>query len=146
MPRLTNKPKPRLGNKRKATRRSAKATARIQAVSVTAVVYKSHEWPKSMPSWVTFVRGPVTKNPDEGGSLFASSTKNKQHGEALEPFQGPSLVFFNDAQFSAEDFKKSRALYKGRKQRAEKQFGRRGIGFRGIYNFSDAPAILPRRG
>mmetsp|Transcript_26137 Transcript_26137/g.65853 ORF Transcript_26137/g.65853 Transcript_26137/m.65853 type:complete len:568 (+) Transcript_26137:477-2180(+) len=53
------------------------------AVNVNIVVYKSHEWPKSMPSWVTFVRGLVTKNPTRSVWLAPSAAKRKEDEQAL---------------------------------------------------------------
>eukprot|EP00391_Amoebophrya_sp_Ameob2_P003828 CAMPEP_0179008422 /NCGR_PEP_ID=MMETSP0795-20121207/15707_1 /TAXON_ID=88552 /ORGANISM="Amoebophrya sp., Strain Ameob2" /LENGTH=535 /DNA_ID=CAMNT_0020703505 /DNA_START=367 /DNA_END=1974 /DNA_ORIENTATION=- len=53
------------------------------AVNVNVVVYKSHEWPKSMPSWVTFVRGLVSKNPHRAVWLEPSEAKREEDEAAL---------------------------------------------------------------
>ena len=51
-------------------------------------------------------------------------------------------MFRNDACFSDNDFTKIDALFVGSKQDATDKIGRRGLGFRAVYNFTNFPSIL----
>ena len=47
------------------------------------------------------------------------------------------------ALFSEDDFEKIDRIYQGSKQEASGKIGRRGLGFRAIYNFTDLPTAEP---
>lgn len=61
---------------------------------------------------------------------------------ALECYQGPALLLYNDSVFKPSDFDSLRSLGKSGKRYEALKTGKFGLGFNSVYNLTDAPMIL----
>lgn len=68
----------------------------------------------------------------------------KAVNQELKQFQGPSLLVYNSAIFSAEDFQSIQRIGDSLKKTAETKtkIGRFGIGFNAIYHLTDLPSFV----
>ncbi|KAG0283790.1 hypothetical protein BGZ96_011831 [Linnemannia gamsii] len=62
--------------------------------------------------------------------------------EQMAPWQGPALVFYNDAMFSEESFSALCKLGVGNKRDDTSKVGRHGVGFNCAYHFTDVPSVV----
>ncbi|KAJ7475161.1 hypothetical protein B0H11DRAFT_2034382 [Mycena galericulata] len=60
----------------------------------------------------------------------------------LAPTQGPSLLAYNDALFSDEDWDALQSIHRSSKKTDTSKIGKYGIGFRSCYHVTDNPQIL----
>ncbi|KAF9121250.1 hypothetical protein BG015_005875, partial [Linnemannia schmuckeri] len=68
--------------------------------------------------------------------------KTKLLSEQMAAWQGPALVFYNDAKFSEENFSALCKLGVGNKREDTSKIGRHGLGFNSAYHFTDVPSIV----
>ena len=62
--------------------------------------------------------------------------------KGLSQFAGPSLLVYNNAEFSDEDFKSITRIGDSGKQLARTKVGRFGVGFNSVYHLTDVPAFV----
>ncbi|KAL9647985.1 hypothetical protein ABK040_016676 [Willaertia magna] len=67
---------------------------------------------------------------------------NTLFNKNLEPFQGPSLIIYNNNKFTQEDIKSLQNLGVGTKLKELNKIGRFSLGFNSVYHFTDLPFIL----
>jgi sacsin len=60
-------------------------------------------------------------------------------------FQGPSLLCYNDAEFSEQDFVSIQNIGNSEKKQAVAKTGRFGLGFNAVYHFTDVPSFVSGR-
>jgi sacsin len=71
--------------------------------------------------------------------------ESKKIGKSeMEVLQGPSLVIYNDAIFSEEDWDRIQDTGKSGKTLDASKTGRFGQGFNAVYNITDFPGVLTR--
>ena len=99
----------------------------------------------------TAVLKELVQNADDAGARIVSFCLDcRSHGiekladEALQEFQGPSLLAYNDAIFTDEDFKSIQRIGDSLKKTAESKakIGRFGIGFNAVYHWTDLPSFV----
>lgn len=61
---------------------------------------------------------------------------------SMEGLLGPSMLVFNDAVFSPDDFEGLQSRGKGGKQNSLRKTGRFGLGFNSVYNITDYPSFI----
>jgi sacsin len=87
---------------------------------------------------------------DAGASVLRMCLDKRTHPTArlpsknLAPFQGPSLLIFNDAVFRDDDFKGICQVHESVKADDVSQTGRHGQGFNVVYHYTDLPTIVSR--
>ncbi|KAF9191665.1 hypothetical protein BGZ51_006884 [Haplosporangium sp. Z 767] len=85
---------------------------------------------------------------DAGATEFACMLDQREFDteklfcEEMAAWQGPALVFFNNAEFTEEDFKALSKLGVGGKRGDPSKIGRYGLGFNSVYHFTDVPSVL----
>ena len=60
----------------------------------------------------------------------------------LADFFGPSLLVFNDAEFSESDFRSITRIGDSNKQAKRTKVGRFGVGFNSVYHLTDVPSFV----
>ncbi|KAK5805609.1 hypothetical protein F5H01DRAFT_397308 [Linnemannia elongata] len=68
--------------------------------------------------------------------------KAKVLSERMGAWQGPALLFYNDAKFSEENFSALCKLGVGNKREDTSKVGRHGLGFNSAYHFTDVPSLV----
>ncbi|KAG0293199.1 hypothetical protein BGZ96_003187 [Linnemannia gamsii] len=68
--------------------------------------------------------------------------KTRLLSERMGAWQGPALVFYNDAKFTEENFSALCKLGVGNKREDASKVGRHGLGFNSAYHFTDVPSIV----
>jgi len=99
----------------------------------------------------TTVLKEFVQNADDGGAgvvrfciderTFPSATLAH---ERLAPFQGPSLLVFNDGVFTERDFESIQNIGDSQKKSELAKTGRFGIGFNSCYHITELPSFLSR--
>ncbi|KAG0367965.1 hypothetical protein BGX24_003020, partial [Mortierella sp. AD032] len=85
---------------------------------------------------------------DAGATKFSvildtrSHKKTKILSPEMEAWQGPALVFYNDATFTEEGFSALCKLGVGNKGDDTSKIGRHGLGFNSAYHFTDVPSVV----
>jgi sacsin len=85
---------------------------------------------------------------DAGASVLRVCLDKRTHPTArlpsrnLAPFQGPSLLIFNDAVFCEKDFAGICQVQESVKADDVSQTGRHGQGFNVVYHYTDLPTIV----
>ncbi|KAK0502391.1 histidine kinase-like ATPase, partial [Armillaria luteobubalina] len=69
------------------------------------------------------------------------STRTLYH-DKLAGTQGPSLLAYNDALFTQEDWEALQTIHRSSKKTDNTKIGKYGIGFRSCYHITDHPQIL----
>lgn len=64
--------------------------------------------------------------------------------EGVTDYQGPSLLAYNDATFSDQDFTSLSRIGDSCKQQDGSKTGKFGRGFNAVYNWTDSPSIVSR--
>lgn len=91
------------------------------------------------------------QNADDAGARKVSfcldarfNKDGKVADSALKQFQGPSLLVFNDAVFTDEDFQSIQRIGDSLKKSSETKtkIGRFGIGFNAVYHLTDLPCFV----
>ena len=60
----------------------------------------------------------------------------------MKAWQGPALYFYNDAQFSEEDFENIMKIFGETKLRDTSKIGKYGLGFNTVYHLTDLPSFV----
>ncbi|KAG0247222.1 hypothetical protein BGZ95_008903, partial [Linnemannia exigua] len=60
----------------------------------------------------------------------------------MEAWQGPALMFYNNATFTEEQFLALCKLGVGNKREDTSKIGRHGLGFNSAYHFTDVPSVV----
>ena len=60
----------------------------------------------------------------------------------MKEFQGPAILFYNDAEFKTQDFKNLASIGQGAKLHEISKTGRFGLGFNSVYHFTDVPSFV----
>ena len=87
---------------------------------------------------------------DAGARVLRMCVDKRQHStsalpaETLAPFQGPSLLVFNDAVFSDRDFESICNIGNSVKKLEVAKTGRFGLGFNAVYHLTDLPSFVSR--
>ncbi|KAG9061036.1 hypothetical protein KI688_007665 [Linnemannia hyalina] len=68
--------------------------------------------------------------------------KTKVLSDQMAEWQGPALLFYNDAEFSEESFSALCKLGVGNKREDTSKVGRHGLGFNSAYHFTDVPSVI----
>ncbi|KAG0048373.1 hypothetical protein BGZ89_004622, partial [Linnemannia elongata] len=68
--------------------------------------------------------------------------KTKVLSERMAAWQGPALLFYNDAKFTDDNFDALCKLGVGNKREDTSKVGRHGLGFNSAYHFTDVPSIV----
>ncbi|KAF9082916.1 hypothetical protein BGX23_011960, partial [Mortierella sp. AD031] len=85
---------------------------------------------------------------DAGATKLAVMLDTKSYGttkvlsKEMEAWQGPALIFYNDAEFSEESFSALCKLGAGNKRHDISKIGRHGLGFNSVYHFTDVPSVV----
>ncbi|KAF9122864.1 hypothetical protein BGW39_009457 [Mortierella sp. 14UC] len=85
---------------------------------------------------------------DAGATKFSVILDTRKYDGAkvlskeMEAWQGPALVFYNDAMFTEEGFAALCKLGVGNKKEDTSKIGRHGLGFNSAYHFTDVPSIV----
>ena len=93
-------------------------------------------------SFVTFPQEIIQNADDAGASTVHFYLDNRHHGTdtLVEPklaeFQGPALLAYNDAVFTAEDWQSIQSLQQSVKTRDPFKVGKFGIGFNSVYHIT----------
>lgn len=99
----------------------------------------------------TAVLKELVQNADDAGARVVSFCLDcRHHGEesvaapSLKQFQGVSLMVYNDAVFTEEDFKSIQRIGDSLKKTSETKakIGRFGIGFNAVYHWTDLPSFI----
>ena len=61
---------------------------------------------------------------------------------AMRQWQGPSLLCYNDAQFTPQDFRNICSIGSNSKLASAEAIGRFGLGFNAVYHFTDVPSFV----
>ena len=98
-----------------------------------------------------FIFERLVQNADDAGARrIAFYIDSRHHGVStladpiLADFQGTSLLIYNDAIFSEEDFKSIQRIGDSLKKTSESsgKIGRFGIGFNAVYHWTDLPSFV----
>jgi len=98
-----------------------------------------------------FFNQELIQNTDDAGARNISFCLDLRHHNAkliastsLVQFQGPSLLVYNDAVFTKEDFKSIQRIGDSLKKTSDTKtkIGRFGIGFNAIYHLTDLPSFV----
>jgi len=95
----------------------------------------------------TVVKELIQNADDAGAQKFILVLDRRTHGSkhlldsALDQFQGPSLLVYNDATFTPEDERNIQEVGAGVKRTKRGLVGKFGIGFNTIYHFTDLPTF-----
>ncbi|KAF9904120.1 hypothetical protein EC991_002997 [Linnemannia zychae] len=85
---------------------------------------------------------------DAGATTFSVVLDTRMFGrskllsQGMEKWQGPALIFYNDAKFTEEGFAALCKLGVGNKRDDTSKVGRHGLGFNSAYHFTDVPSIV----
>ena len=60
----------------------------------------------------------------------------------MRQWQGPSLLCYNDAQFTPQDFRNICSIGSNSKLASAEAIGRFGLGFNAVYHFTDVPSFV----
>ncbi|KAJ7736786.1 hypothetical protein DFH07DRAFT_842830 [Mycena maculata] len=78
--------------------------------------------------------------------IFVLDSRTHGTGSLVDPLlaktQGPSLLAYNDALFSDEDWDALQSIHRSSKKTDTSKIGKYGIGFRSCYHITDNPQIL----
>ncbi|KAF9900752.1 hypothetical protein EC991_006925 [Linnemannia zychae] len=85
---------------------------------------------------------------DAGATKFSVILDTRNYGTSkvmskeMEEWQGPALVFYNNAEFTEDGFAALCKLGVGNKKKDKSKIGRHGLGFNSAYHFTDIPSIV----
>ncbi len=102
------------------------------------------------PPGISVLKEFVQNADDAGARVLRMCVDNRQHStsalpaETLAPFQGPSLLVFNDAVFSDRDFESICNIGNSVKKLEVAKTGRFGLGFNAVYHLTDLPSFVSR--
>ena len=95
-----------------------------------------------------FVQEIIQNADDAGAKTVRFFIDSREHGKtslvdpALEPFQGPALLAYNDAQFNDEDWEGIQNLQRSVKAEDPFKVGKFGIGFNSVYHITGSYLVL----
>jgi hypothetical protein len=102
------------------------------------------------PPGISVLKEFVQNADDAGARVLRMCVDKRQHStsalpaETLAPFQGPSLLVFNDAVFSDRDFESICNIGNSVKKLEVAKTGRFGLGFNAVYHLTDLPSFASR--
>ncbi|KAH7404684.1 hypothetical protein KP509_15G038000 [Ceratopteris richardii] len=103
------------------------------------------------PEGTTVLKELIQNADDAGATEVSFCLDRRKHGadsmlyEGLSPWQGPAVLAFNNAEFSAQDFESISKLGGSKKGREPWKTGRFGVGFNSVYHLSDLPSFVSGR-
>lgn len=106
---------------------------------------------RNYPEGTAVLKELVQNADDAGASTVVFYLDHRTHSsakladQALETFQGPSLLVYNNAIFTAEDFNSIQRIGDSLKKSSEDsraKIGRFGIGFNAVYHWTDLPSFI----
>lgn len=93
----------------------------------------------------------ILQNADDAGATEVHFLYDMRHhqtkfifNDKWKPLQGPSLIVFNDACFTANDLEGIKNLGIGSKTEDATKTGQFGIGFNAVYHITDVPTFMSR--
>lgn len=91
----------------------------------------------------------LVQNADDAGAKrisfvldWRSHPTSRLNHPTLATLLGPSMLVFNDAKFTSEDFEGLKSLGEGGKRKSLRKTGRFGLGFNSVYNMTDYPNFV----
>jgi sacsin len=108
---------------------------------------------RNYPEGTAILKELVQNADDAGASHISFCLDCRYHptttlaGPALSGFQGPSLMVYNNAVFTEEDFRSIQRIGDSLKKTTENKgkIGRFGIGFNAVYHWTDLPSFISAR-
>ena len=105
---------------------------------------------RNYPEGTAILKELVQNADDAGARKISFCLDHRTHGvrnlpsASLEAFQGPSLLIYNDAVFTAEDFQSIQRIGDSLKKTEDSRakIGRFGIGFNAVYHWTDLPSFV----
>lgn len=106
---------------------------------------------RNYPEGTAVLKELVQNADDAGASTVVFYLDHRTHSsskladQALASFQGPSLLVYNNAIFTAEDFQSIQRIGDSLKKSSEDsraKIGRFGIGFNAVYHWTDLPSFV----
>lgn len=103
------------------------------------------------PEGTTVLKEIIQNADDAGATKVGFCLDRRKHGQdsllfkELAAWQGPALLAYNNAQFSAEDFESISKVGGSKKQAQPWKTGRFGVGFNSVYHLSDLPSFVSGR-
>lgn len=100
------------------------------------------------PEGTTVLKELIQNADDAGATRICLCLDRRSHGsgsllsETLKQWQGPSLLAFNDAVFTEEDFVSISRIGGSSKQGQASKTGRFGVGFNSVYHLTDLPSFV----
>nr|CAG8473789.1 4960_t:CDS:2 [Entrophospora candida] len=85
---------------------------------------------------------------DAGATRFHVIIDSRSHptnsllSDEMKAWQGPAILFFNNAQFKEQDFDSLMQIRVGGKSDDDTKIGKHGLGFNSCYHFTDAPSFI----
>ncbi|PRQ41414.1 putative transcription factor C2H2 family [Rosa chinensis] len=100
------------------------------------------------PEGTTVLKELIQNADDAGATVVRLCLDRRLHGsdsllsETLAPWQGPSLLAYNDAVFTEEDFVSISRIGGSSKHGQASKTGRFGVGFNSVYHLTDLPSFV----
>ena len=103
---------------------------------------------RDYPKDITFIKE-ILQNADDAGATQLyfildkrNHSKEQVISEAWKDLQGPSLLIWNNSNFSKDDFDGIQRLGLGNKTDDVNKIGHYGVGFSVVYHFTDCPSFV----
>ncbi|CAG8539194.1 1713_t:CDS:10, partial [Funneliformis caledonium] len=115
-------------------------------VSVTFMLPK--DLPKDKSCWLPKLTVPYAGLADDATTRFHAIIDGRSHPEntllcnEMKAWQGPAILFFNNAKFETTDFESLMKIRVGGKQGDNTKIGKHGLGFNSCYHFTDVPSFI----
>ncbi|CAK7337978.1 unnamed protein product [Dovyalis caffra] len=100
------------------------------------------------PEGTTVLKELIQNADDAGATVVRLCLDRRRHSTtsllspSLSPFQGPSLLSYNDAVFTEEDFTSISRIGDSVKHNQATKTGRFGVGFNSVYHLTDLPSFV----
>ncbi len=107
-----------------------------------------HNLLRDYPEGVGIVKELIQNADDAGATIVRLTVDRRQHRTTnlvapnMASLMGPSILFYNNAKFTNDDFKNIQEISFSGKSNDLGKAGRYGIGFNSVYHVSDCPSII----